>query len=90
MNVINNEDVRVTLPRCTSKMRIIGREIRMVMFDDLRVLRGPHQQRSSDADKGNGRKHKRREGQARGLAQPARQWISQEPAGVGQGKLGGE
>jgi hypothetical protein len=73
--IIDDKHVRMAVPGRVCKMRVIGRQIGMFMFDDLRVFRGPHQQCSCDPNEGKDGENQRGGRHPSRSAEPARQRI---------------
>ena len=92
MQIIDDEGMRMAVPgrrRALAPVRIVIRQVAVVMFQDGGVVRRPDPERCNGAGPGKRRHHKERDGQSSAGAEPAGERIADKPAGVGQRKLRG-
>lgn len=91
MTVVN--DVRVYVLRPMSvlgEMRVIRGQFWMAVLNHLGVVGGPDDARHDHGEGRPGRQHQRREGEPQHRSRPSGEGIGDEPAGMGEGELGGE
>jgi hypothetical protein len=89
VQVIDDDGMGVVLP-VFGQMRVVGRQIGVVVWQDGLVIVRPEPQDGGQSRRADDGKRNRRNGKSGTRADPASEGIGYQPAGVGQSELRGK